>query len=478
MIKLSFNDIEFGLAAAENERSNKPYLLLKGFLDSNGYIDQLMNGDKFLVLGPKGSGKSAIGSRIELLSDSRTVFVKSHYLEDFPFNRFNEIIPGREEPPEVRYPSHWELLILISFIENFYLDRDIEPYEKLTKLQSVLSESGVLPSKNLSEMVTKATRREFKVGLPKILEYAYTAESGGKKLDINYLNSVLKDICYSIKGKNQHIVIIDGLDDVLTKRDKQYVSLSSLILAADRINRKFKQNSIRAKIIILCRTDLFEKLPGTNKNKIKQDSALVLDWYQDVTDIKSTNLVKLINLRAYASLNREVDVFDEYLPHYYKGNTTVIRQVFDNTRHTPRDIIQLLNKIQEHSKIQNRERPSVENIKNGLRGYSLDYLVPEIKDELVGYLSNEEIEKIILLLSAMRRPTFSLHEIEAFSQSDVSFSDLTLTKILPILYDCNAIGNIDRAGFVSWKYRNRYSSFDPHSNIIIHKGLRKGLSLP
>ena len=117
---LGFKDIEFGLAAAENERSTKPYLLIDGFLDAYGYIEKIKDGDKFLVLGPKGSGKSAIGSKIELLSDKKSLFTKNYYLEDFPFSKFSELLPGHEEAPETRYPSHWELILLIALIDKLF----------------------------------------------------------------------------------------------------------------------------------------------------------------------------------------------------------------------------------------------------------------------------------------------------------------------------------------------------------------------
>ena len=70
---MMFKDIEFGMAAAENEKSFKPHLLLEGFLDTYGYINEIRDGHKFLVLGPKGSGKSAIGSKLELLSKQENV---------------------------------------------------------------------------------------------------------------------------------------------------------------------------------------------------------------------------------------------------------------------------------------------------------------------------------------------------------------------------------------------------------------------
>ena len=478
---LGFKDIEFGMAAAENERSSKPYLLIEGFFDDYGYIDKITNRDKFLVLGPKGSGKSAIGSKIELLADKKMLFAKTYFLADFPFNKFSELIPGHEAP-ETRYPSNWEFLLLVALINSYRNDVTCkcEGGGDFPAFVKILQELGVLPDKSLKEIVTITTKKEFRGGIPKLFEASQSAEESHQRYDMNYLFTTLQDFSYSIKCNSQHIIIIDGLDDVLTKRDKQYVSLSSLILAIDRANRKLIENNINSKFVVLCRTDLFEKAAGPNKNKIKRDSAIVLDWYQDVTDVKSTNLIKMINLRATNSLKKDVDIFQEFFPSMMQQDIPMERALVEYTRHTPRDIIQLFNEIQLHQKDKKSKEKvlRVETIKNGMRTYSYEYLVPEIKDELVGYLSNDEIEQILVLFSSMKKSRFSYSEVDKVKTSNSVFNSLDLQKILPILFDCNAIGNVGQGGYHSWKFRNKYASFNSNDEIEIHRGLRKGLNLP
>ena len=332
-----------------------------------------------------------------------------------------------------------------------------------------------ISGKSLTDIVKNTTKREFKMSLPKVLEGSYSSEKEIKKLDITRLFSSLQNVCYSLKTESNHMIVIDGLDDALTKRGTQYTSLSALILAVDRINRKFLNNDVKAKIVVLCRTDLFEKLPGANKNKIRQDSAIVLDWYQDVKNVSSTNLVKLINLRAKLSLNRMVDIFEEFLPPEIWPGLSTGKALLDHTRHTPRDIIQLLNKVQEHTKSIN---PTRNEVMNGIRTYSFDYLVPEIRDELAGYLEPDEIEQAIKLLGNMKKSKFDLDELQHTVKNDGRFSSLDSMKILNALFDCNAIGNVLKGTYHSWKYRNRYASFDPNEQIVVHRGLRKGLNLP
>jgi len=46
---MCFKNIVFGMAAAKKEKSNSPHLLIEGFLDAYGYIEEILEGNK---LGP------------------------------------------------------------------------------------------------------------------------------------------------------------------------------------------------------------------------------------------------------------------------------------------------------------------------------------------------------------------------------------------------------------------------------------------
>ncbi|AKB26145.1 hypothetical protein MSMTP_2676 [Methanosarcina sp. MTP4] len=479
---MKFKDIEFGRIAAEYELTYSPKLIIDGFLDAYGYIDSIINSEKFLILGPKGSGKSAIGSKLEVIAQEEgDICTKSYYLDNFPYNRFSEVIPCREAP-ETKYPDNWEFILMVASLNSFIEDKGFR-YPNTKKAKTVLKalfDLGLLSVKedlSLENIVKTTTDKNFKIGLSKV---GYESSKKQEKItNVKKLYSALQEIFYLVELQSKHFIIIDGLDDVLTQREKQYKSLSALVATADKINKKFYQKGIKAKIITMCRTDLFNKLSEPNKNKIKQNSGIVLDWHQDKIDLKSTNLSKLVNLRAKISLGEEIDVFEMYLPpDIYHGNQNKeIEQVlFDYTRHLPRDIIQLFNEIQKHSG--NNEKPSKSNVKYALTTYSKDYFVGEIKDHLCGFLKDEDIEKTIQLLVKVKKNKFDISQLEEIIESDDKFKSLNLNDILNFLFDSNAIGNIDKeTNFVTFKYRNQYAEFNPNQNILVHYGLRKGLNL-
>jgi hypothetical protein len=61
----TFKDIQFGFSSAEAERAEDPGLLLEGYLQLNNSFESARIGPKFLFLGYKGSGKSAIGEKTQ-----------------------------------------------------------------------------------------------------------------------------------------------------------------------------------------------------------------------------------------------------------------------------------------------------------------------------------------------------------------------------------------------------------------------------
>nr|WP_321496127.1 hypothetical protein [uncultured Methanolobus sp.] len=470
---MNFKEIKFGLAAAEKEKSNYPNLLINGFLDEYGYIDQIIDDEKFLVLGPKGSGKSAIGSRIDLLAKNKEIFTKQYYLGNFPYKPFAGILPGNDAP-QSKLPDHWEFVLLIAVLNSFINDPKCK-YKKNKTFEAVVDvfkNEGVLPTEELTQIIQKTSKKTFRASLHDLLSGEKSSEETKTPFDLKMLYATLQDVCYSITTKSRHIIIIDGLDDILTHRDNQYVSLSSLILATDRMNSKFKENGVNAFILVLCRSDIYDKLPGTNNNKIKRDSGIMLDWYQDTKDTKSTNLVKLINLRAKLALGRELDVFDEFFPNEMESKP-IEKYLLEYTRHTPRDVIQLVNEIQRYTK---GKKVTRNDILNGTRSYSTNYFVTEIKDELVGYLKTEDIEKTIQLLGLVGKSVFDISEIRMIVQNDNRFDSLNLNEILTQLFNCNALGNYwDNR--LTFKYWNPHAVLNLSEKLVIHKGMRKGLNL-
>ena len=135
------------------------------------------------------------------------------------------------------------------------------------------------------------------------------------------------------------------------------------------MNRKFDEKGIRTRVVILCRKDVLDKLNDPNRSKYIQDSGIELDWYQSVEDMTKSSLYKLIDLRARISLGREVDLFSEFFPPTINGKDA-FKYLLDHTRYTPRDLIQLMNRIQAASY---SNYLTEQTVREGVNSYSENY---------------------------------------------------------------------------------------------------------
>lgn len=462
-----FDEIRFGYASAEVEGAREPQLLLEGYYDSHGLIRQAAESDKFLFLGYKGSGKSAIGQRLRLLAeDDPQLFVSTVFLSDFPYSSFKKVAAGDIEP-ESRFPTAWAWLLLLRVIDSLRKDEGALTSKdpRFQRARKALEGMGLLPVSDLKQLVMTSSKQSFKAKIPSLLEAGFEAEFASQDTAMVQLVSYLKDIVFRFQSPNRHLLIIDGLDDILTQREVQYQSLAALILEVGRLSEDLARYGTPVKLVVLCRPDLFELLPGPNKNKIRRDSAVVLDWYHDTRNPNNSALVDLVNLRGSLAAGRRQDVFREYFPARVDGLPSA-KAILDLTRHTPRDLVQLMCSIQKFaggSDRADRRMLTRDQILNGMREYSIDYLFPEIKDELVGVGSPSEIAAIFSLISGMRSRDFKFDALrKAALQSGIpALESLDIERMLHGLYECSALGTVHEQGgydAYTFKYRNRNSS--------------------
>ncbi|WP_144877489.1 P-loop ATPase, Sll1717 family [Microbacterium sp. 1.5R] len=473
-----FEAIKFGYASAETERANAPELLLQGYYDHQGVVGEARSGARFLFLGYKGSGKSAIGQKLVVDAyDHPNEFVTPLQLKDFPFNAFGKVGVSSDEP-ESRYPTSWAWLILLRLLGSFKQDAKATQDPDFARAVNSLTNIGILPTDDLKNLVVKSSKNSFKAQIPTLLEATHESSTNESGLGFLQLVNHLRSVCSRVRSESSHILVIDGLDDVLTQREVQYRSLAALLQETVKINEDLTAHGVPAKVIILCRTDIFELFPDANKNKVRQDSAVSLDWYHDTRNPEESALVELADLRIQLATGDRDAKLAHYLPPSIDGEPTIIA-LLSLTRHTPRDFLQLLESIRVF--VDPGQPLKIDQVLSGMRRYSIEYFLPEIKDELVGVLEPAEIEAAFSLFSAMRRRDFKLSQLKEFAQEsghDVLRS-LPIDKVLAALYERSAIGTVHGTkGYdaYTFKFRNRNSTLGFPERLMMHKGIWKAMN--
>lgn len=475
---MDFKAINFGKADAHTEGESYPELLSKGYLNISSVVDKAMNGSVFLFLGYKGSGKSSLSEHLRLQYGDDVV--DQQQLKDFPFKEFDKTLDSDDKI--IRYKKLWSWILCVKVFNNLYSDSSssIQSQENIKKVISTFTQAGIFPVLNISSLVKKTVSDSVKASI-KGLELSRTENRENSTVDIELLTDYIKQLILSFKEENNHVMIIDDLDDILSPKGLQFGIITALINEIKELNRFFSLNNVPFKILVLCRTDMFERLPDPNKNKIKQDNSFNFTWYREgINKSEDSDLIELINRRAklvYPEIN---DVFMTFFPKSYDKKKTY-SALLDFTRHTPRDFIQLINHIQEQCP-DGTEKVSISYIEKGIKEYSTEYFVQEISDEMAGYLPGPVIEGVFHALSSMRSRDFRYCDFKEKCRYNTKLKGFDLDEVMKVLYECSAIGHIYSydGGYtsrVTFKYRNRSSSFNPDDRIMLHKGLWKALNV-
>jgi hypothetical protein len=480
---VSFTDINFGYADAHREGAEAPELLLDGFLDQSGITDEALYGPSFLFLGYKGSGKTALAERARLLSaNDPALRVTCMSLEEFSYGDFRSLAGGA--PAEhARFPTVWAWVLLLNLLQSLEQDeggREAAP-PSYTKTLQGLRALNVLPLPELTQLVTTSSKRGFKASIPKFFEYTEEKASEASELHIIQMVHVLREATLDFPAGARHVVFIDGLDEVLTRDDLQFVALAALVTEVSRLNDRFRAAGRPYKFVVLCRTDIFNRLPGANKNKIRRDGSHTLEWFDDPRALDDTPLLRLVNLRASRSLGEAVNVFDAFLPPKLNGRP-IRRALLDYTRHLPRDVLQLMKSLQKFARPGQREKLSSGQVMSGVREYSNDYFLHELQDELHGYLEPSDVENSISLLGSLGASRFTIDDLKA-QAARLDLHTLDVDVLVRTLFDRGGLGMLEKQspgqrGIVSFKYRNRNAILDRDAELLIHRGALRALNIP
>jgi hypothetical protein len=474
-----FAGIRFGFMSAEKEGAEAPELLLDGFFDEGHLTETALSGSPFLFLGYKGSGKTALAEHARLLAESAPgLFVTATTLDRFSFVDFKAFAGGTADH-QVRYPVAWGWVLLVALIHS--LEEDQGGLERApAEYRSVvtrLKEMGLLPGGDLGVLVTTSSKQSFKIAVHRFLEYTTERASTSQDLQLYQLVTELKRAVLAFTTTSRHVLFIDGLDSIVTQRDLQFQSLAALLQEAAELNQLFRRNRRPFKVTVLCRTDIFDRLPGANMNKLRQDDSVSLTWFDAPGDPDESRLIRLVNLRAARSLGRRASLFDEFLPRQVDERDTRTL-ILDHTRHIPRDLVQALRHLQRHARDGGRLNPA--QVKRGLRSYSVEYFLPELRDELAGYLDPDEIERSITLLSCLQRPRVTFGELERIA-AELDLGSIDMRGLVRALYDASCIGMVSetqgRRPHFTFKYRNPTSTIVPGQTMRIHPGALKALNI-
>ena len=374
-------ELHFGQLDAAQEAIDEPRLLLEGFYDYREAAYGISAGEVWLLLGPKGAGKTAVLEHLRLQwEDQWNKFLVYWDLRTFPVADVTGIQTG-QSPGGSRAQSAWEFLLLLRVIESLSKDEGLTATQEFTQLCSGLKKAGLVNADWKTKVIewskVSATFRLPIAGLG--IELVNTTVGPLQ------VGAILKQILGTVKTSSQHVIALDGLDSFFFESDDQWTSLAGLMHALDSVNRLLRTQDLRVSVAVAVRSDIFDVIPNAESNKLKPH-AVHLDWSALGIGAKNA-LWKLVTDKASVFRPEVKDIVRQY----FDGKVIVGRIpwempefLLDHTRLLPRDIVALLGYVQQAHP--GTTQVSQEHALEAVRKYSEEYFVGEIFNNLAGIL--------------------------------------------------------------------------------------------
>ena len=409
--------LDLGASSAENEMRDlgKYYLKTDQFLKS-------LRGEAHLVVGRKGSGKSAIFLQIRDKERNKVGNITLDLKPDgYKLIKFKELILRFLEEGTFQHTimAFWEYVLLLEICykilekdrETHLRDHDLyEPYRKLTTLyhaEGYTTEGDF--SERMSMLMEKITT-EYKSNYGDATGVRLSSSQVTELLYFHDVRELADNLSSYMKSKGILWLLFDNIDKgwpTSGLKHEDLIIIRALIDATRKIERHFDKCSVEVNTVLFLRNDVYELLVRETSDRGKEASVL-LDWTdQDL-------LRELIRLRLVA--NNPTDNFDfkrlwpKVCISHYKGEESS-QYLIDRSLMRPRFLLNLINQCKSFAINLNHQVIQTDDIEKGLSAYSTDLLSDisyEIKDidpsaegilyEFIGTLSNTSMSAILTIL--------------------------------------------------------------------------------
>lgn len=465
---------------AKQEDSNR-------FFYNTSEADELLSGNKYYLIGRKGSGKSAICQHL-LSIDKADVFSDKLSFKSFSFNQMYELSNNDFTHPN-QYITIWKYIIYSKICSLMVKNEKID-----SNIRSILSKiyPKTSPS-SLRRMIKDWVSSSFGVSIAKIGINFGTSQKQTDFSKLDWINKCdyLEDVINEYIDDSYYYLVFDELDEDYrdfksdAESEKYRYLITSLFKAVQDVRSSIKSKYHVFPIVFL-RDDIYAIIRDSDKNKWS-DFKINLDWTEE--KIKS-----LIAHRISMTIpdNKKILPFQEAWESIFSTNLIKMgarqsksMKLFDyitlSTQLRPRDYIKYIYECcdRTYRNGNNYDKITPNTVKFVDKGFS-NYLKDEITDEIYPLLP--EIDIIFSIISQIRKWNFSVAEFKKVYLEYLekgTIKEKNTEFVLQTLFNFSVIGNAakKRKGIFFYRYKNNDARFNFQENIVVHRGLLKALQI-
>ena len=367
--------LDLGDVAAENEIRQ-----LRSYFVRTGQFNDAKRGHARLVIGRKGSGKTAIFYALrDSFSKSRSHLILDLKPEGHQFTKFREVILDSLSPglQEHTLTAFWTYILLceiaqkVSDVEYSWAHRDADRGAAFDNLVAEYRIHGPADAGDFSERLLRQVDR-----LAERFPASATPPSAGaltQALFRDDIRSVSDAVGRYLVHKDGVWILVDNLDKgwpVRGASETDVLIIRTLLEATRKLQRQLEDRHVDFHSLVFLRNDIYEHLVRQTPDKGKE-TAITLDW-PDPEVFK-----EMVRQRVESStkLRGSFDdvwpaVFDNYI-----GTQHSFTFLISRTLMRPRDLLSFLRKAVEVSINRGHERVTHDDLSTAEEGIFRGYVL-------------------------------------------------------------------------------------------------------
>lgn len=392
--------LDIGDVIAENEIQG-----LRSYFVRTGQYIEAKRGHARLVIGPKGSGKTAIFyALLDSFGSSHSYLLLDIMPEGHQFQTFREAVltklsPGLQESVMVAF---WYYLLLCELAERI-VDTEYAWAQKDDSRRSAYDTLGEVYQAHAFGGPTDFSERLLKrlAAITERYQQIRTDLTPGELIAALFTGDIpeLEEaITAYLKHKDEIWLLVDSLDKgwpVFGFREEDIVIVRALLEASRKLQNSLARKHVIFHIQVFLRRDIYDHLVLRTADKGK-DTAITLDW-NDAELFK-----KLIHRRIIAT-GELSGTFEEVWPHIFDlsvGGVDSFQYIMERSLMRPREFLRFLHQAIEVATNRGHGRVSGDDIKTAEARFSEDLLAsvegelrdidPEVRNPLYPFLGSRE----------------------------------------------------------------------------------------
>jgi hypothetical protein len=384
-------NVNLGDPAAEREETT-----LENYFLERDESRQVLDGRANIVVGRKGSGKSAIFIHVrDRLGASKANIILGLSPEAYQLRKLKDVVLGclNAGSKEFLLSAFWEYVLLLEICSKI-IDRDrdlhkrdhklFEPYQQLLAYyRAETSSAGVSFSDRLLRLIDRiANRYSFTFGTRQNVDL-----SDGEVTNLLYettLGKLRTELAQYARNKGKVFLLFDNIDKAWNANgldNSDVIMIRTLLDANRKIGNDFRRIGTDFYSAVFLRNDVYDILLSQTPDRGKDSIALV-DWSQPPL------LRQMVRRRLlFNSTNKSLSL--EHLWHniavpVIEGQDT-LQFLISHSMMRPRYLLRLINYCKGNAINFGRDRVDESDIEAGLSQYSTDVVTEiglEIRDVL------------------------------------------------------------------------------------------------